>query len=73
MLVQKTIYVQKNLRPRSVGSQKKFGYKTKVRSQKVLAQKIKIKKNKSNKTLGPEKFGVQPILGTKFLGKMIWF
>ena len=50
---------KKNLRPRSVGSQNKFGYKTKVRSQKVLAQKIKIKKNKSNKTLGPEKFGVQ--------------
>ena len=49
----------KNLRPRSVGSQKKFGYKTIVRSQKVQAQKIKIKKNKSNKTLGQEKFGVQ--------------
>ena len=67
MLVQKTIYVKKNLRPRSVGSQKKFGYKTKVRSQKVQAQKIKIKKNKSNI------FWVQQILGTKFLGKMIWF
>ena len=38
---------------------KKFGYKTKVRSQKVLAQKIKIKKNKSNKTLSPDKFGGQ--------------
>ena len=40
---------------------KKFWYKKNVRSHKVLVQEIKIKKDSSNKTLGPEKFGVQKI------------
>ena len=67
---------QKNLRPKSVGSQKKIWVQKKLGPKKFWSKNNKIKKNRSNKTLGPDKFGVQKILsptnfGYKSVGKLI--